>query len=122
MRINMKTVITAYSGEPILQDPANKNSELRLGTMVIKAFNTHSDKEKDLAAEIKIHRAMVSQEIYKAMHEDGHTGNVDLIPEDVATLMTLLNDLYAPLALFRAYEILDPTPVDTTSVVADADA
>jgi len=112
MRINMKTIITAYSGEPILQNPEDPNSALRLGTMVIQAFNTPSEKEKDLSAEVKIHRAMVSQEIYNAMHEDGHTGKVEVLLEDVATLMTLLNDLYAPLALFRAFKILDPTPVD----------
>ena len=109
MKINYKTVITDYDYKPA-KDRGGKE-DMMLGNMVITALNTVTPEDKALAVEKKIHRAVISQDIHNAIKKGGK-GFVDLPNEDVVLIQKLIAPLYPPLALMRAWEILDPKPKD----------
>ena len=121
MRINVQTKIVDYSFDPILQEPGNEDSAMTIGGMIIQAFNAPPEADNVLPAETKVHRAIVSQEVYTALRGDGD-GMVDILDDDISILKELLNPLYGPLPLMRFYSACDPAAVEVNSIVANADA
>lgn len=121
MRINVKKTINDYDDKPMkikVQEGTDANGNpilvdknLLLGNMIINALNTPTDDDKNVSAEEKVQRAVISMDVHKAL-KDGSDGFVDIVPEDVGKIQKLLNNFYAPLALMRAYEVLDPKPED----------
>ena len=119
MQLNMKTKILSYSGEPIpsgpqYPDPENpdvmiKPKDLTLGDMCIAAFNNQYEGSEKLDAMKKVHRGIVSQEIYNALKDDA-SGMVDMLQEDIVDVKELMNRFYTPMALMKAFELLDPKP------------
>lgn len=108
MRIDVQTEITDYDGNPISTgDSANPNSDtLKLGNMIITALNTPLESDKDLSAEKKVHRAVISQDVHNAMRAEN--GVIDIPHEDIVEIKGLLNHFYAPLPMMRAFDIFDP--------------
>ena len=108
MRIDVKTEITDYSGDPIPQTSANpEKGMMTIGAMMITALNTPLEQDKNLAAEKKVHRGIISQEIHNALH-NSDDGYVDFLQEDIVEIKALMNHFYAPLPLMRAFDIFDP--------------
>lgn len=111
MQLNFNSEITDYDNESI---PLKKDSEgnteevMTLGSMAITALNAMSEKDKNMAADEKINRASLSLQIHDAMKKGD--GNVDVSHEDVVLIKKLMNDVYNPLPLMRAYDIMDPKP------------
>lgn len=106
MKIDVKTEILDYDEQPI---PLAEGSEtnLTVGNMIINALNYITEEDK-LSAEEKVHRAVVSQDVYRALKKDD--GSTDITQEDIVLVKKLMGELYNPLPLMRAFEILDPKP------------
>lgn len=104
MKIDYKSTINKYNGDPAKNE---KGEDMTLGSMVITALNTVTEKDKGLTAEQKIHRAIISQDIFNAIKEDGE-GFVDLPIEDINMIQELMTPLYPPLSIMRAWKIFDP--------------
>lgn len=108
MKLNFNTPITDYDGVaiPLKKDEeGNVEEEMTLGSMAISALNTLTEKDKNLAADKKVSRASLSLQIHDAMKSDGM---VDVKMEDVVEMKELMNEIYTPLPLMRAFEIFDP--------------
>ena len=101
MKVNMNTEILDYEGNPIM---LNEKESLKLGGMIIQALNYIREEDAKLSGEDKVHRAVVSQDVYRAMRADGI---VDLLAEDVDLAKELMAELFNPLPLMRAYEALE---------------
>ena len=123
MLINVQTQILDYDDQPLALSAAKvvgdqeapKTVYMTIGSMIILALNTPTDKDKDLPAADKVNRAVVSQDVHRALKE-GADGNVNIDAALIATLKDLMNIFYAPLPLMRAFEILDPSVVEVPAV------
>jgi len=109
MKINFKKFINGYDGKPMLK-PGEKEggADMMLGHMAMVALNAMQEKDKDLSAEKKIHRAILSQEIYNATEKESADGNIDIISDDAAMIKELMLPLYGPAAIKAAYDLIDP--------------
>ena len=107
MRINVKTPITNYEGEDI----KTEIGVLTLGFMMVSGLNTPQESDKGLSADKKIARAVLSLDIHNSLKES-NDGTLDISQEDVVLVKELINLIYAPLPLMRAFDILDPKPID----------
>jgi len=114
MRIDVKTEITDYDGKSIPQNSANPDQgNMTLGAMMITALNTPLEKDKNLPADKKVQRAVLSQDIHNAL-KDGTDGMIDFPHEAIVEVKELMNNFYAPLPLMRAFEIFDPKIEEVT--------
>lgn len=116
MRIDVNKTINNYDDQPIIQSVTKdeKTGEetkvlLTIGGMIINVLNQPQESDKDIRAEEKIERAILSQEIHNLMKAGGE-GFIHLESERVTELKKLFNAFYQPLALMRAYNIIDPQP------------
>jgi len=118
MQLNFAAPINGYDDQPIkvsnaVEADINKGIEAKdaeymtLGSMAIQALNTVLDKDKDLSAEKKVARATLSVLIHRAINGTEDTV-VDVTMEDVVMMKELMNAIYAPLPLMRAFECFDP--------------
>lgn len=119
MRINMKMQILDYDEKAIPLYPQSHEEAAKpkdeqkaippmtLGNMCIAALNNQHDTDKALTAEQKVHRAVISVEIHKAMRESSD-GYVDLLHEDIVEIKKQMNYFYTPLPLMRAFDLFDP--------------
>jgi len=80
---------------------------MTLGKIAINALNAMSEKDKDMEADKKIHRGVLSQDIFNA-GKDESDGNIEIPLEDGTMINKLINSLYGPLIAMRADELLDP--------------
>lgn len=119
MKLNFNTEIVDYDGVaiPTKKDEDGKIEEvMTLGSMAISALNTLTEKDKDLAADKKVSRASLSLQIHDAMKSDGI---VDVKLEDIVEMKELMNGIFTPLPIMRAFAILDPKPVEAEKPAAD---
>jgi len=114
MQINVKTEILDYDLKAIPISPATKIDgvevpavNMTIGSMMIQSLNNPTEADKNLAAADKVHRAVVSQDVHRAMKE-GESGIVDIDAKFIGEMKELMNIFYAPLPLMRAFEILEP--------------
>lgn len=107
MRLNVKTPITDYSGQPIIQGTKEKPEPMTIGSMMIGALNSPKDEDKSTDAKVKIARAVLSQEIFSQLKEEAD-GMVDVEHEVIVEIKRFMNQLFAPLTLMRAFDIFDP--------------
>lgn len=113
MRINVKTEITDYDGKSIPQsttedeDGTKHITPMTIGSMMITALNNPTEDDKNISAEKKVARAVLSQEIHNNLKEDAK-GIVDIDHEVIVEIKKLMNSFFFPLALMRAFEIFDP--------------
>ena len=117
MQINVKTEILNYGGTSIVEQPAVEATadteavsavHMTIGSMIIQSLNTPTEADKDLDAESKIERAVISQDVFRAMKPESD-GIVNIDVKFISELKKLLNIFYAPLPLMRAFEILNPS-------------
>jgi hypothetical protein len=123
MQVNMKAVITDYDDKPIMKNKSQlteqeaaegkkpDQEEMMLGHMCLAALNVQLEKEKNLSAERKVHRAVLSMDIHKAIKSNA-SGIMNLAAEDLVEIKDLMNNIYQPLPLMRAYNLFDPKPED----------
>lgn len=120
MKLNFNTEIVDYDGVAI---PTKKDKEgnveevMTLGSMAISALNTLTEKDKDLAADKKVSRASLSLQIHDAMKSDGI---VDVKMEDIVEMKALMNQIFTPLPLMRAFAIIDPKPAEVETPKSEA--
>lgn len=111
MRVDFNTKILGYDGKPAKMDNTEKAEEMTLGRLAIFALNYMTDKDREMKAEKKIHRGVLSQDIYNATKE-GKDGIVDIPIEDVTMIKELIMPIWGPMVIMRVDEILDPKPGD----------
>ena len=103
MKIDFSAPILDLGGKPVKhQDGANDVAkDMVLKDVAVPALTMPYKDEDNLAADDKVARAVIAQEIYRG-------GIVDVSVEDVALIKKLIGKAYGPLVVMRAYEILDP--------------
>jgi hypothetical protein len=98
MRIEFTQELKDISGSNIVDDDG-KN--VTLATVAIGSLLAITENTNTLSGTKKAHRGVLAHEIY--------TKNVvDMEIEDVAMLKECIAEVYGPLVVFRAYELLDP--------------
>lgn len=113
MRIDVKTEITDYDGKAVQQSVVKDDKGVEhttimtIGSMIITALNNPTEGDKNVSAEKKVARAVLSQEIHNNLKEDAK-GMVDIDHEVIVEIKKLMNSFFFPLALMRAFEIFDP--------------
>jgi len=123
MRIDFTAPINDYDDDNIKVSEAIKEDKekgikakdavfMTLGYMAIQALNTVNAKEQSMAAEEKVHRATLSVLIHGAL-KGADDGMVDVDLKDIVIIKDLMNAIYAPLPIMRAFEIFDPKVEDT---------
>lgn len=97
MLINFNAAITDLDSKPI-QDGEKELTLKILSTNALLAPGADDDK---LSGDKKVERAVLAQKIHTK-------GTIDASAEEVSLLKELISKLYTPLAVMRAYELLDP--------------
>lgn len=126
MNLNFKAPINDYDGTSIKVSNAVKaNPEqgieakdaefMTLGSMAIQALNTVREQEADMSAEDKIHRATLSMLIFNAYKNGENDGIVDVDQKDIVLMKELMNSIFTPLPLMRAFNLFDPKVEDVSS-------
>jgi len=104
VKINFAADIVDYAEIPI---PISEKENMTLGFMAVNALNALTEEDKDMSAEDKMHRAVLSLEIFKAYKKKANGGIVEVDSDDVTLIKVLLGPIYTPLPLMRAYDMLD---------------
>lgn len=120
MKVDFSTPLTALNGEPI-RAPAEDGSPgdvMTLGLMAINVLLTTLIDERTGQAENvqpveKVRYAKLAQDIYSAK------GPIEIGVEDVALLKDRIGRAGAPLAVARAWAILDPAPSGESNTASD---
>ena len=106
IKIDFSTILHNIEGEPFLDDVAMQSNggtkvELTLGRAASNPLLMTNPKGGDVNGKEKFDRSMLAVRVY-----GGDT--VDLKAEEVTKLKTLIGDLYSPLVVYRAWQVLDP--------------
>lgn len=104
MKVNFGAPLTTLSGQPIV----NGDEVMTLGVMAINVLltplvNEHTGQPENLPAMEKVRFAKLAQDIYAA------SGPIDISVGDVALLKDRIGRAGTPLAVARAWALLDPS-------------
>ena len=101
MEIDFNKEFKTLEGETILQSEDNDKS-LSLKTVAVTALLTPDQKQDKTSGEEKAERYMLAQEISRA-----NGTPVDVKTEDIVLLKKLIGELYLPLIVGQAYQLLE---------------
>lgn len=111
MKIDFSTALTALNGEPIRapSEDGTPGEVMTLGLMAINVLLTtlideRTGQPENVQPVEKVRYAKLAQDIFSAK------GPLDLCAEDIALLKDRIGRAGAPLAVARAWAILDPAP------------
>ena len=112
MLIDFGAVLKDYEEKEMTQ-PEKKGDKveqvpIRMGDIAIVALNGQYETERNLDANKKLHRGVLSYDIAKALKKKD--SKLDIPVEDVAEIKDLIAKAYNPLTIMRCYEVLDPKP------------
>jgi len=102
MQINFGQVLTAFDGTPLRQVKAEGQppEDITLRDVAIEAL-CRATEERGVTGTQKFERFAIAQRIHKG-------DPVDLKVEEVATLKERIGELFPPLIVGRAFELLEP--------------
>lgn len=101
MKVNVTQPIMTLAGQPFVnKDESGQTSPILLRTLCIGAL-IDQELHRKTKAEDKVRNAILAQRIYQ---EDAP----ELKAEEVAELKRLIGEMYPPLIVMRAWELLDP--------------
>lgn len=98
MKINFDSPILDLKGQSINDEVGNPAT---LGTLAVGALMAQFSSEGELPAAEKVSRFVLAAAI-------ANGGVIDLKVEDITLIKKLIGKAFGPLAVGRAYEILDP--------------
>lgn len=96
MKINFSAPILDLDGTPMTED----GKPVSLSTLACRALLAVFPDEQALGGDTKINRYRIALKVNEG-------GEQELIAEDVASLKALIGKAYGPLAVGRAYAILE---------------
>lgn len=119
MKIDFSTALTGLTGEPIRtpNEDGTPGEVMTLGLMAINVLLTtlideRTGQPENVAPVEKVRHAKLAQDIFSAK------APLDLPAEDIALLKDRIGRAGAPLAVARAWAILDPAPEDDSGNTA----
>jgi len=101
MEIDFNKEFKTLEGETILQSEDNDKT-LSLKTVAVTALLTPDQKQDKTSGEEKAERYMLAQEISRA-----NGTPIDVKAEDIVLLKKLIGELYLPLIVGQAYQLLE---------------
>ncbi len=99
MKINLDQVFTDLNGEVVKQKINGKEVPFALAHAAANALLTENP-EKKLSGMDKVRNYDLAVRVYKG-------GNVDLTPEEIVLIKSVISDCYAPLITGQAYKMLE---------------
>ena len=104
MKIDFSTPILGLDNEQVVEN----DEAVTLGTLAIGALLQLlpglDGRPENLSATDKVHHAVLAQSIFQA------SAPIEVSVDDVSLLKTRIGQAFMPLAVMRAFEILDPPP------------
>jgi len=104
MKIDFQQTLMGLGDEPLMEG----DKPATLGTVsiaaLLNAIPGPNGQPEELSGEAKVRQAVLAQNIFKA------TGPLDVSVDDVHLLKQRIGRMFTPLAVMRAWNLLDPAP------------
>lgn len=98
---NFDTILTDINDKPIKEkNESGEEKELIIKNLVVNALSASFQDEAGLSGEKKFSRGLLATKIHAG-------GDIDVKPEEIVEIKSLIGKAYAPLIVYKIYSFLD---------------